>query len=131
MDNSFLTDLSRRERQIMDIIFKDGPMNAQEIMDQMPDAPGYATVRKILGILEEKGHVKHQKSGRQFIYESTTSKEKVKKGSLKHTLSTFFKGSITDAVATFLDGSEENISDKELDELEDLIRKAKEKKNNS
>ena len=113
----------------MDIIYRDGPINAQEVMERMEDPPGYATVRKLLGILEQKGQLKHTKSGRQYIYAATASKEKVKKNSLNHLLKTFFKGSMTEAVATFLDESDQNLSNEELDELESIIRRAKEKRN--
>ena len=128
MDDSNLEHLSKRERQIMDIIYRDGALNAQNIMERMADPPGYASVRKLLGILETKGHVKHTKSGRQYIYEATVSGKKVRKKSLNHLLRTFFKGSISEAVATFIDQSDQEISEEELDELAELIQKARKKK---
>ncbi|MEM6629651.1 MAG: BlaI/MecI/CopY family transcriptional regulator [Bacteroidota bacterium] len=125
-----MTHLSKRERQIMEILYKEGRISALEIMEKLPDPPGYATVRKLLGILEEKGQVFHTKSGRQFIYEPKTPKEKIKGKSLKHLLATFFQGSISEAVATFLDESDQKISLDELEELENLIQKAKRNRNN-
>ena len=124
-----LQHLSKRERQIMNILFKDQPLSAQAIMEKMEDAPGYATVRKLLGILEQKGHVYHTKSGRQFIYQATISDRKVKKSSLHQVLDTFFKGSITEAVATLLNEKDTRISEQELAELEALIQEAKKKQN--
>ena len=127
MSDQDLQNLSKRERQIMHIIFRDEPLSAQDIMDKMADPPGYATVRKLLGILEQKGHVSHTKAGRQFIYKSTAPNKKVKKNSLYQVLDTFFKGSISKAVATLLEEKDTRISDQELDELETLIQEAKKK----
>lgn len=130
MSTSELPNLSRRERQIMDLIFEHGELTAQQVMDKMPDAPAYATVRSLLRILEEKGHLVHYKSGRQFVYKSATSTEKVRKKSLSHVLKTFFGGSITEAVATFINDSDSNLSKDELDELAAIIKAAKEKDKN-
>ncbi|MEL6191343.1 MAG: BlaI/MecI/CopY family transcriptional regulator [Bacteroidota bacterium] len=128
MSASDFSHLSKREKQIMDILYREGSLSAQEIMEKLPDPPGYATVRKLLGILEDKGQVIHTKSGRQFIYEPKNSREQVKGRNLKHVLSTFFKGSISEAVATFLDQSDQQISEEELEELDALIRQARKKK---
>ncbi len=131
MSKSEIHHLSKRERQIMDILYRGSPLSAQEIMENLPDPPGYATVRKLLGILEEKGQVTHTKSGRQFIYEPKTPREKVKGKNLNHVLATFFEGSISEAVATFFDQSDQNISTQELDELEALIQQARKNKDNN
>lgn len=127
MKGSSLQNLSKRERQIMDIIFQHGPLTAREIMDKMEAPPVYATVRKLLSILEEKGHLVHAKSGRQYVYSATLSPDKARKKSLNHLLKTFFKGSISEAVATFLDQSDQDLSEAELEELENLIAKARHK----
>ena len=118
-------NLSRRERQIMNIIFQHGAMTAKAVMEQLPDPPSYATVRSILRILEEKGHLSHFKEGRQFIYKPVIETEKVKHNSLSHLLKTFFKGSISEAVATFINHPESNLTLEELDELSEIIEKAK------
>ncbi len=117
-------NLSRRERQIMDLLYEGGKLSAREVMERMSDAPSYATVRSILRILEDKGHVQHEKSGRQFIY---TPREDVRDKSLRHTLKTFFGGSISQAVATFINDPESELTHEELDELSDLIEQAKKK----
>src|SRR5690606_13987754 len=100
MYTSDLSQLSRREREIMDLIFQHKVMTAQEVQDAMEDPPTYATVRSLLRILEEKGHLTHSKSGRQFVYSHVVETEKVKHQRLKHLLRTFFGGSISEAVAT-------------------------------
>lgn len=127
MNPSKLQQLSRRERQIMDLIFQKGKLTAQEVTDLLEDAPSYTTVRTLLRILEEKGHVQHSKSGRQYVYEAASPTENVRQHSLKHVLKTFFGGSITEAVATFLDQPDTKLSSSELQELESLIQKAKDK----
>lgn len=120
-------NLSRRERQIMDILYRQSPLTAKEVLENMSDAPTYTTVRSLLRVLEEKGHIHHQKSGRQFVYEPINSKEKVRNKTLKHTLKTFFGGSISQAVATFINDPESDLSEDELKELSELIEKAKQK----
>ena len=127
MDPSKLQQLSRRERQIMDLFFQKGKLTAQEVTDLLEDAPSYTTVRTLLRILEEKGHLQHSKSGRQYVYEAASPTENVRQHSLKHVLKTFFGGSITEAVATFLDQPDTDLSATELEELESLIQKAKDK----
>ncbi|MEM9888058.1 MAG: BlaI/MecI/CopY family transcriptional regulator [Bacteroidota bacterium] len=122
--------LSRRERQIMDILYEHQQLTAKVVMEKMEDAPAYATVRSLLRILEEKGHVQHSKTGRQFVYEPTKAREQVQHKSLKHTLKTFFGGSLSQAVATFINDPESKLSEAELDELSDLIEKAKKQQRN-
>ena len=119
--------LSRRERQIMDILFEHQELTAKDVMVKMEDAPGYATVRSLLRILLEKGHLKHRKEGRHFIYSPTTQPEKVRDKSLKHLLKTFFGGSITEAVATFINDPETKLSESDLKELENIVKQAKKK----
>ncbi len=122
-----LPPLSRRERQIMDLLYANQQMSAQDVTEQLPDAPSYTTVRTLMRILEEKGHLKHHKSGRQFIYQPTKEPEKVRQSSLQHLLKTFFSGSISEAVATFIDHPENKLSEEELKELEAIVKKAKKK----
>ena len=125
-DPSKLPPLSRRERQIMDLIFQHGEMTAQEVTDQLPDAPSYTTVRTLLRVLEEKGHLIHFQSGKQYVYKSVQAPESVRKQSLQHLLKTFFGGSISAAVATFLHQSDTKLTETELQELEEMVRKARE-----
>ncbi len=127
MSSSELINLSRRERQVMDLIFEHKQLTAQEVMEKMADPPGYATVRSILRILEEKGHLQHSKSGRQFVYTAIASTEKVRQKSLNHVLKTFFGGSLKEAVSTFLEQSDTDLSEEELDELTNIIEAAKKK----
>lgn len=125
MDTPDLHQLSRRERQIMDLFFQYGELSAQAVQDHLPDAPSYATVRSLLRILEEKGHLTHYKSGRQFIYRPVAGVEKVKHQRLKHLLRTFFGGSISEAVATFIQDPDNDLNPEELEELDKIIRQAK------
>ena len=129
MSASELQNLSRRERQIMNLVFQHGELTAQQVMDQLPDPPGYATVRSLLRILEEKGHLKHYKSGRQFVYQPVKSPEKIRNKSLSQVLKTFFGGSITEAVATFINDSEADLNHKKHDKLAKIIKETKKKKN--
>lgn len=114
-------DLSRRERQIMNVLFKHGPSTAAQVMDRLPDGPGYSAVRAMLRILEEKGHINHEKVGPRYVYQSVTPKDEAGEQALRHTLSTFFKGSVSDAVAALLDDSETHLREDDLDRLEKLI----------
>ncbi len=123
-----LQNLSRRERQIMDLLFQNGQMTAREVTDQITDAPSYTTVRTLLRILEEKGHLKHFKSGKQYVYQPVNEPQKVRQTSLQHLLKTFFGGSITEAVATFINHPDTQLSEAELTELEQIVKDAKDKK---
>ena len=121
-----ITTLSRRERQIMDIIYVQGKASASEVMDKLPDAPSYSAVRTLLRILEEKNHLKHTKDGQKFIYMPIVGRDKAKKSAMRHVLKTFFEGSASQAVAALIDMSSKNLSDDELDRLALMIDKAKE-----
>ena len=128
MDPSQLQKLSRRERQIMDLFFQYGSMTAQQVTDRLSDAPSYTTVRTLLRILEEKGHLKHSKLGKQYVYKARAAAEKLRQHSLKHVLKTFFGGSITEAVASFINHPDTDLSEEELKELEQIVKRAKRKK---
>lgn len=126
MDSSEIPKLSKREQQIMDLLYEHGPMTAQQVTEGLADAPSYTTVRTLLRRLEEtKKQIKHTKSGRQYVYEPLESPSKLKKLNLKHVLKTFFRGSISEAVATFLSDPDTQLTEEELNELEELIKKAK------
>src|SRR5262245_25650270 len=115
--------LSRRETQIMDVVFQLGEATAAEIMERLPEPPSYSAVRALLTILEEKGHLTHRREGARYIYVATLSAEKAKKSALSHLLKTFFDGSASQVVATLL--STHDLSKEELEELSNLIEQAK------
>ena len=117
--------LSRRERQIMDIIYKRGLATAAEIHAEMADAPSYSTVRTILKVLKEKGHVRHKQDGPRYVYHPTTSPERAKRSALQQLLTTFFDGSIERAMETMIDMSSSKMSSEDFDRLSHLIDKAK------
>jgi BlaI family penicillinase repressor len=116
--------LSRRERQIMDILHARGAVTAAEIREAMPDAPGYSAVRALLRILEDKGHVKHREDGPRYVYLPRVSRENASRSAMKRLVTTFFRGSVTDAVAALLDSRDTKLSDTELDKLREMIAQA-------
>lgn len=127
MSHLNLQHLSRRERQLMDLFFQHGPLTANQVIELLPDNPSNATVRTLLRILEDKGQLDHRKEGRQFVYFTVTQHNQAGTSVFKNMLNTFFKGSISDAVATFINDPDTNISEAELNELEELVRKSKQK----
>ncbi|HEY9230230.1 MAG TPA: BlaI/MecI/CopY family transcriptional regulator, partial [Gemmatimonadaceae bacterium] len=104
--------LSRRERQIMDVIYRRGRATAAEVLQDIPDPPSYSAVRALLRLLEEKGHVHHEQDGPRYVYAPTVNRDRARRSALKHVVRTFFDGSATDAVAALLDG-EAKLDDKE------------------
>src|SRR5215472_9889127 len=127
MDGKMSTpdSLSRRERQIMDILYQRGKASAAEVREVMPDAPGYSAVRAMLRILEEKGHVKHEAEGLKYVYVPTVTRDKAKRGAVKHLMETFFNGSPENVVAALLDVSSSRLTDEELDRMAQLIERAR------
>ena len=119
--------LSRRERQIMDIVFTRGQASGAEIGRGLPDPPTRGALRIMLRILEDKGHLTHTKRGREFIYAPTASKQQVGPPALRRVVDTFFDGSIRNAVAAHLARRDTEVSDEELKHLAKLIREAREK----
>ena len=117
--------LSRRERQLMEIVHRNGGATAQEVQDSLPDPPSSSAVRTLLRILEEKGHLKHEKDGARFVYLTTESREKASRSALKSVLTTFFGDSVENAVATLLEISDTNLSESELEKLQNIIKKAR------
>jgi predicted transcriptional regulator len=117
--------LSRRERQIMDIIYKHGRATAAEVQEQMTDPPSYSAVRAMLRILEEKGHLKHQQEGPRYVFVPTVGRNTAKRSALRHLLQTFFDNSAEQAMAALLDESQERLSPEELDRMAQLIEQAK------
>ena len=116
--------LSRREREIMHIIYGKGNATAKEVQDGMHEAPSYSAVRAMLAILEDKDFLRHEKDGRKYVYFPTIAPEKASRSALQEILHTFFNGSVQQAVAALLDTSEE-VSDEELERLDELVRQAK------
>ena len=122
---SALGTLSRRERQIMEILYQRGKASAAEVRESMADAPSYSAVRAMLRILEEKGHVKHQAEGLKYVYVPSIGRDKAKRTAVKHLMETFFNGSPEHVVAALLDVSSTRLSGEELDRMADLIERAR------
>lgn len=113
--------LSRREREILEIIHRLGTPTLSEIIAEMSDPPVRAAVRTLMNIMERKGHVSHGKAGREFVYQATRSRVLEGGSSLRRLLSTFFKGSLTDAIACHFSESPEALNEGELDEIAELV----------
>ncbi|MCH8874688.1 BlaI/MecI/CopY family transcriptional regulator [candidate division KSB1 bacterium] len=109
----------------MDIIYQLGQATAAEVLENLPDPPGYSAVRAMLKILEDKGHLRHKQQGPRYVFLPKVSREKAKRSAVKHLLQTFFDGSAASAVATLLDVSRSDLSNADLDRLNSLISQAK------
>lgn len=120
-----LRGLSRRERQIMDLLFQRGKASVGEVMDGIPDPPGYSAVRATLRTLEQKGRVMHEEDGRAYIYRPTLRRDAARKSALTHVLKTFFDNSAEQAVAALLELKGPRISEAELDRVSRLVENAK------
>ena len=123
MSRSLHTALSRRERLIMDVLYKRGKATAAEVMDEIPGDPSYSTVRTQLRVLEEKGHVTHEEQGLRYVYQPAVPRRAARKSALRHVVDTFFDGSAEQTVAALLGG--ERLADEELDRIARLIAKAR------
>ena len=120
-----LAGLSRRERQIMDVIYREGQATATEVLERLPDPPSYSAVRAMLRVLENKGHVRHVADGTRYVYQPTLPRERAGRPALASVLETFFEGSTEKAVAALLDLSRKGLSEEELDRLSELIEQAR------
>lgn len=120
-----LTGLSRRERQILDIIYSQGRASAAEVLAALPDPPSYSAVRAMLRVLEDKGHVKHQAEGLKYVYVPVVAPDRARRSAMKHLLDTFFHNAPEQAVATLLDVSSRRLTTEELDRMAVLIEKAR------
>jgi predicted transcriptional regulator len=120
-----LAGLSRRERQIMDLLFQRGKATVGEVMDGIPDPPGYSAVRATLRTLEQKGRVMHEEDGRAYVYRPTLRRDAARKSALTHVLKTFFDNSAEQAVAALLELKGPRLSDAELDRVSRLVENAK------
>ena len=120
--------LSRRERQILDILYAKSSATAAEVREAMPDPPSYSAVRALLRILETKGHVRHVQDGPRYVYVPVVARDSAKRSALAHLVRTFFDGSTEEAVAALLDGESTRLSNAELDRLSGVIARAKQKR---
>jgi BlaI family transcriptional regulator, penicillinase repressor len=120
-----LTALSRRERHIMDILFRLGRATADEVMLELSGKRSYSTVRTQLRVLEHKGYVRHEERGRQFVYTPTVPLRSARKSALRHVVDTFFDGSVEKVVAALLGGEAARVSETDLDRIVELVSKAR------
>jgi predicted transcriptional regulator len=125
MPKSIHAALSRRERQIMDILFRQGRATAAEVMAELPSEPTYSTVRTQLRVLEQKGHVRHEDDGVRFVYMPVVARHAARKSALRHMVETFFDGSPEKAVAALLGSEGAKLSAEQLDRIATLIEKAR------
>ena len=120
-----LPTLTRRERQIVDILYRRGRATAAEVRDDLPGNPSYSTVRTQLRILETKGHVRHEEEGLRYVYMPVAPRHAVRKSALRHLVDTFFDGSAEKVVGALLGGEGARISEEELERIAELVAKAK------
>ena len=123
--NRTLSRLSRREREIMDVLFQMGRASAGEIHKRIPSPPSYSAVRATLRILEEKGFLKHEDDGRRYIYRPVVGQTQARRSAMNHLLNTFFSGSAADAVTALLETPGQELSQEELDRMAALIERAR------
>ena len=117
--------LSMRERQIMDILYRRGRATANEVMSDLPDSPGYSTVRTQLRVLEEKGHVQHTEQALKYVYEPSVARKDVRHTALTHVVNTFFEGSVQKVVAALLGREKKRITADELERIAEMVDKAR------
>lgn len=117
--------LTKRERQIMDVLYRLGRATAAEVMERLGQGRGYSTVRTQLRVLERKGHVRHEEDGLRYVYMPTVPRASARRSALKHLVDTFFDGSATQAVAALLGGEASRVSDAELARIEAIVKDAR------
>lgn len=125
MANENHLQLGRRERQIMDVVYRLGQASVADVRAELPDPPSYSSVRGMLGLLEDKGHLRHEQQGLKYVYLPAEDTQKVRSSALKHVVKTFFGDSPEQAVAALLEMSDTRLSAKEKQYLAQLIHKAK------
>jgi predicted transcriptional regulator len=118
-------ELGRRERQILDIIFRLGEASVADVLAQMHDPPAYDSVRTMIRLLEKKQFLRHRREGNRYVYSPTQSHKVASQSALQHLMKTFFQGSVADTVAAAIDLKSDNLSDDELDRLEQMIAQAR------
>jgi predicted transcriptional regulator len=121
-----ILQLSRRERQIMDIVYREGRATPRDVLESLPDPPSYSAVRAMLRVLENKGHLRHVPEGKGYVYTPTLARTRASRSAMKNMLQTFFEGSAEKAVAALLDMSRSELTEEELERLSRLIEQAKE-----
>jgi BlaI family penicillinase repressor len=121
-------NLSRRERQIMNVLLKCGRATAAEVQQAIPGGPGYSAIRALLRTLEDKGHIRHEEDGPRYVYTPAIGRERARKGALRHLVDTYFGGSVEQAVAGLLDASAAKLDGAELDRLARLVDQARKEK---
>ncbi|MDF2774495.1 MAG: copY [Geminicoccaceae bacterium] len=117
--------LTRRERQIMDIVYRDGEATVADVMAQLPDPPSYSAVRATMNVLEEKGHLRHRQDGPRYVYLPAVSRDRARRAALNHLLHTFFDGSPESAVVALLQMSDTTLSPSDFERLAAEVRKAR------
>jgi BlaI family transcriptional regulator, penicillinase repressor len=123
--NLALVDLSRRERQVLDVLYRVGRATCAEVQKAMTDPPSYSAVRTFLRILEDKELVRHEKDGVRYVYIPTVERERASRSALRHVLNTFFAGSATQAISALLDEDSKHLSEKDLKRLSVMIEQAR------
>jgi predicted transcriptional regulator len=118
-------DLGRRERQIMDVIYRLGKASVKEVQELLPDPPSYSATRTMINLLERKGFLRHRRDGQKYVYMPTGSPQAAKQSAIKHLIKTFFQGSAAEAAAAILDSSSTKLSEAELVRLQSLIKSAR------
>ena len=117
--------LTRREREIMDIVYRLGRASAQQVLDNLADPPSYSAVRALLRLLEERGHVKHVEEGARYVYLPAVARGEARKKALAHVVSTFFGGSVEQALLSLVESSRSKLSASELDRLAEIVERAR------
>ena len=125
--SALYSELGRRERQIMDVLFRHGRATAAEVLQEIPDPPSYSSVRSMLRLLEQKGYVRHKWAGPRYVFVPTGRRDEAQRFAARHMLSTFFNDSMESAVSAMLGAAETPPSAEELDRLARLIERAKRK----
>ncbi len=125
MPSSTPSPLPRRERQILDAIYARGQATAAEVLEDLPDPPSYSAVRALLAKLEKKGHVRHVQEGPRYVYQPVVPRQKAQKSALERLMRTFFEGSVSKTVAALLDRGAPELTDEELEQLSELIERAR------
>jgi BlaI family penicillinase repressor len=125
VQQSLLAGLTRRERQVMDILYRRGRATAGEVMADLPGGPSYSTVRTQLRVLESKGHVRHQEEGLRYVYMPAVPRRTARKSALRHLVDTFFDGSTEKVVGALLGGEGTRLSEEELQRIAEMVARAK------
>jgi BlaI family penicillinase repressor len=118
-------NLSRRERQIMDILYQRGRATGAEVLEALPDAPTYSAVRAKLRVLEEKGHIRHEEESLRYVYVPVMARDAARKSALRHMVATFFAGSVEDTVAALLDLNAAKLEAADLERISQMIESAR------